>query len=59
MSQIQDLSVSFVDVILELIAKVTDPEIIAKINNSISGENAKTYLGRHQIMNLLKESTKL
>lgn len=57
--QIQDCNVSFEDVIFDLLSKVKNPDILVRINKLISEGDAKTYLGRHRIISLLKEGLQL
>lgn len=55
---VEECSYSFSKVIEDLCAQVKDVNILNKINESISDVDAKTYLGRHKILSMLRGTVK-
>lgn len=53
---VDECRVSFASVISELVSGVNDVELLKNINNSVSSDDAKTFLGRSKIINLLKKA---
>ena len=52
---VDECRVSFGDLIVELIDRVDDDDLIEFINESISPDDAKSYLGRMKIVDMLKK----
>ena len=55
---IDELNVSFSEIIGELVEDSDDYGLLAKINKLISAEDAKTFLGRSKIINMIKRGKK-
>ncbi len=52
---IDECRVSFADIISDLVAGADDVNLLKEINEAVSSDDAKTYLGRSRIINTLKK----
>lgn len=52
---LDECRISFGDLIADLVEKTSDIELLRQINETISSDDAKTYLGRSRIIRILKK----